>query len=211
MMLQANSSPAEPCLLAYPAGSVIFRYDPARYEMLDPLDPRYDPVYGVFGTMLWDNVANQVPYHVYQAPGLAGFEPSGDGLDRFYSFGSFINLIIDGFYVAPRQLNDIYVQFKPDPPSSKPLIYVDSEKVEGLRYLIPRLVVSTPITHGYYSNTISLAISWSGAKTIEIIVYSDRNGNRVFDGEPCFTVLAGSHPVATEEATWGTIKARYRE
>ena len=44
---------------------------------------------------------------------------------------------------------------------------------------------------------------------MEVIVYVDRNGNRVFDGERVFGILMKDSSVPTQNKTWGGIKALY--
>lgn len=202
---------AEPCLLAYPAGQTIFRYDPGRYEILAPSDDGFNPAYALAGQMLWDKVAGRVALEVYQAPGLSGFLQSNSGVCEFHHAGSRGTLVIDGFSPSPRQLSDVCVQFTPRPGTARVDIKVDGVPVTGLRHVIPHFSVSTPTPEGFFSDQIVLNIEWSGALEMEILVYSDRNRNRVFDGEGGFSVLMEDFSVPTKKTTWGGIKAIYGE
>jgi hypothetical protein len=196
-------------LLVYPQGYAVFRYDPGEYEIKDPVDPQYDPVYGVAGQMLWNRPEQRVALEVYRAPGLAGFETSATGRSEFFTAGNTATICIDGFSDQPRQLNDIYVEFLPFPFNSAPDIFIDGNRIDGLRYTIPRLVVATPVGNGYYSDTATFHLRWVGARYVRILVYADKNGNRVFDGDPSFTVLMEDLTVPAESKTWGSIKSLY--
>jgi hypothetical protein len=202
---------AEPCILAYPGSQTMFRYDPDRYEVLAPSDADFNPNYSLSGQMLWDKVEGRVAYEVYQAPGLSGFEPSTSGRSEFHQVASRGTLVIDGFSVSPRQLSDVCVQFNPRPGTAPVSVKVNGVPVSGLRYMIPHFAVSTPTPDGFYSDQIVLTFEWSGALQMEVIVYSDRNRNRVFDGEMGFSVLLEERTVPTRSATWGGIKAIYGE
>ena len=109
---------AEPCLLAYPQGQVVFRYDPLEYETLGPASPNYSDSYQVGGQVLWNRMEKRVAFEVYQAPALTGFEPSPTGRNEFCVVGSRHTLTIDGFSAVPRQFANIQVQFRPLPLSS---------------------------------------------------------------------------------------------
>ena len=202
---------AEPWILAYPLETVVFRYDPFRYEVVGPSHHSYDPAFSLSGEMLWDKINGRAAYEVYQAPGLSRFTTSSSGVSEFYKVGNRITLAVDGFSEYPRQLNDIYVQFMPFPLGSSPDIYVDNERITGLRYLIPRMVVDQTTGEGFYSTSIELDVRWTGAMMVKIIVFADKNGNRVFDGEPIFEIVMEDFTIPTEHKSWGSIKALYNE
>jgi hypothetical protein len=206
----AASARAEPCVLAYPAGQTVFHYDPSQFEVVGPASSKYNPSYALSGQMLWDTTEGRVAYEVYRAPGLTGFQSSSSGESVFQHVGNHTLIVVDGFSPSPRHLSDIYVQFTPQPLSSVVSITVDGSPVSGLRYVIPSLPVTTPIGNGFYSNTIILNVEWFGAREMEIVVYSDRNGNRIFDGNPVFSIIMEDFSVPTENKTWGGIKAIYR-
>jgi len=196
-------------LLAYPLNYVVFRYAPAEYAVIEPVDPQYDPAYGVAGHMLWNRLEQRVALEVYRTPGLSGFETSSSGRSEFYTAGNTATICVDGFSNYPRQLNDIYVEFRPYPASSAPDIFIDGERIEGLQYVIPRLVVTTPVGDGYYADTVTFRLRWVGAQFIRIVVYADKNGNRVFDGDPSYSILMEDLTVPVESKTWGNIKILY--
>lgn len=202
---------AEPCVLAYPLTSTIFRFDASRFELLGPASPYYDPDYSLVGGVLWDIDADRIAYEVYRAPALAGFEPAVLSGSQFYTVGNRTTIAVDGFAATPRQLNDIVVQFIAIPAGSVPEIFVDGAPVKGLRHVIPRLVVSTPVDGGFFSDTVEINIEWRGAPKVRVAVYADRNGNRVFDGEPCSSILIEDLTVPVREHTWGSLKALYGE
>lgn len=196
-------------LLVYPAKFVTFRYDPADYEVKQPADPMFDPAFAVAGSMLWNRPENRVAFEVYRAQSISGFEMSANGRSEYYTLGNTASICIDGFSEYPRQLSDICVEFQPFPPTSQPVIYIDDERIQGLRYFIPRLVIATPAGNGFYSDRILFHLRWLGAQYVRIIVYADKNGNRVFDGEPTVSTFMEDLTIPTEERTWGSVKALY--
>ena len=197
-------------LLVYPVNNVVFRYNPAEYEVVSAVEPHYDPAYGVSGQMLWNSQENRVAYEVYRAPELAGFDAAYDGRSEFYMTGNATSIRVDGFSEFPRQLNDIVIEFIPYPSNSMPDIYLDGERVVGLRHVAPRMVVSTPTGDGFFSDTITFKIRWVGAQFMGILAYADKNRNRVFDGIPHPGILMEDLTVSTESRTWGSIKSLYR-
>jgi hypothetical protein len=196
-------------LLVYPAKYVTFRYDPSDYEVKQPADPMFDPSFAVAGFMLWNKPENRVAFEVYRAQSISGFEVSANGRSEYYTLGNMATICVDGFSEYPRQLSDICVEFQPYPLTSSPVIYVDDVKLQGLRYSIPRLVIATPAGNGFYSDRIALRLRWLGAQYVRIIVYADKNGNRVFDGEPTVSTLMEDLTIPTQERTWGSVKALY--
>ena len=120
-------------------------------------------------------------------------------------------IVIDGFYSAPRRLNDIYLRFLPFPRDAFTQIYINGNLLTDRFFRISNLLVATPIDDGFYSDTITLDIEWYGAKSILISAYSDKNGNRTFDGGPCFNVLLEDPTVPVAETTWGHIKSLYKK
>ncbi len=201
---------ADPCLLVYPLDVVVFRYDPLTYEVVSPSDPGFDPAYAVSGEVLWNVAERRIATEIYRAPGLVGFETSYDGKSEFFTVGNKTKICVDGFSEYPRQLNDIVVEFVPFPVNSSPDVYVNGERIDGLRYVIPRMVVSTETEDGFYSDTFTFNLRWLGSQFIGIIVYADKNANRVFDGEPCYSVMMEDWTVPTATKTWGSIKELYK-
>lgn len=200
---------ADSSLLAYPSQHAIFQFDPSHYRPVTANDPLFDARYERFGVMLWDIEHDRIAYELYQAPGLMGFEPASVEANAFNFPANKFTLWIDGFYDVPRQLNDIYIRFLPTPANAATVIYANDELVAGLYYHIPCLVVSTRLDNGFYSDTIPVDIVWSGAEAMKITVFSDKNGNRVFDGEERFSVYMQDQTVPVSNSTWGQIKAQF--
>jgi hypothetical protein len=196
-------------LFVYPTKYVTFRFVPTVYEVKQPADPAFDPEFAVEGNMLWNKAEDRVAYEVYRAQAISGFEVSATGRNEYYLAGNQGTICVDGFSEYPRQLNDIIVEFQPCPPTSVPNIYVDDVLIQGLRYYIPRLVIATPEGNGFYSDRATFRLRWLGAQYIRIIVYADKNGNRVFDGEPTVDLLMEDLTVPAQERSWGGIKALY--
>lgn len=209
VVLGPGAALADVGLLVYPTQYVSFRYDPADYEVKQPADPNFDPAYAVSGFMLWNKSENRVALEVYRAPYISEFETSATGRNEYYMAGNLATICVDGFSEYPRQLNDIYVEFQPFPPTSSPNIFVDGVRVDGLRYYVPQLVIATPAGNGFYSDRLQFHLRWLGAQYVRIIVYADKNGNRVFDGEPSVGFLMEDLTVPTQERTWGAIKSLY--
>ncbi len=200
---------ADPCVLAYPDQNAVFQFNPSYFRVILPGDSLYNPRYDRFGTMLWDIRNDRIAYELYQAPGLVGFQPAFTEANSFNLPANRFTLYVDGFYHAPRQLNNIIVRFLPTPSNAEPVIYVNDERIAGLQYFIPRLVVSTRLENGFYSDTIALDVVWSGAQSMKITVFSDKDGNRVFDGDACYNVFMMDQTVPAAPTTWGRIKAQY--
>lgn len=201
---------AEPLLLIYPSSPTLFRYDPARYREVNPDDPKFDIDRTRGGKMLWDMVENRVPTEIYHAPQLYGFEESPDGINEFITMTNRFDLIIDGFHDGPRQLNNLYIRFIPDLPYSDVCIYVGDDLLDRLIHPIPGFDVTTHVGNGYYSNTQQYHIIWSLAVGMRISVYSDKNGNLVYDdGAPRFSIRVLDNSIPVKEKTWGGIKALY--
>lgn len=200
----------EPLLLIYPDTPTIFRYDPARYELMGPADPSFDTLYSISNQMLWDKVEERVPEEIYRAPGLAGFEPSPYGTNEFFVMQNEFNIIIDGYSDSPRVYNNLYARFFPTPSNSSVSIRLAGVDETSLTIPLPPLNVHTPTGDGHYADTLGRHIYWSGAVGLRIIVFCDKNNNQVYDdGEPQYSILAEDNTVRTEEKTWGAIKALY--
>jgi hypothetical protein len=201
---------AEPIILIYPNSPTVFRYDPARYQELLPGDPNFDAAGAISGTMLWDKIENRLPIEVYRAPGLYGFEPSLTSRSEYVVTSNRFDLIIDGFHEAPRYLSNLYIRFIPDPPHSSIDVVLDGVPLDRLIHPLPGFRVTTPIGGGYYSDTQQVRIFWSSAVAMRVSVYSDKNGNRVYDdGIPRFGLYVLDNCIPVKSETWGSIKALY--
>jgi hypothetical protein len=206
------SMAGEPSLLVYPDQPTIFRYDPARYELVLPSDPEFDTLFSVAGVMLWDRFESRVPMEVYRAPQLVGFEPSPLGMNEFVIRRNEFQVIVDGFNEIPRTFSNLYMRFTPDPSHSALELVLDGVERGSLIIPILPLEVSTPTNDGYYADTRAHDLRWSGAIGLRITVYSDKNDDMVYNGGvPRFSILVTDNTVATEETSWGELKAMYRE
>jgi hypothetical protein len=206
-----GSALADPCLLIYPLDQTVFRYDASRYVLITEGEPGYNHGYALSGKVLWDVHNDRIASEVYQAPYLQGFLESYEHRNEFYISRMSATIVIDGYHNEPRLLNDIYLRFLPYPRDAFTQIYINGQLLTERAYRISQLLVSTPTGGGFYSDTITLEIEWQGAKSIEISAYSDKNGNRTFDGESCFNILLEDPTVPVHETTWGQIKSLYRQ
>lgn len=202
---------AEPCLLIYPLQKTVFRFDPSKYILIPEGDSLYDELYGKSGVMLWDPNEQRIPYEVYQSPNLQGFEHSSFGRNEFFIPRKQLTIAVDGFYHAPRRLNDIFIRFIPIPADAVVEIRINGVLVDNLYYHIPSLLVTTLLGNGYYSDALTFDIEWTGPKGFLVTAFADKNGNRVYDGEPCFSVFMEDPSVPTEATTWGRIKSLYKD
>jgi hypothetical protein len=202
---------ADPCLLIYPLDRTVFHYDASRYVLIAEGEPGYDHNYSLSGNVLWDVTLDRIASEVYQAPDLQGFVVSYDGHSTFYTPRLTSTIVVDGFYDEPRRLNEIYLRFLPFPRDAITQIYINGNLVTEPAYHISHLLVSTPVDDGFYSAKVMMDIEWYGAKSIIISAFSDKNGNRIFDGEPCFNILLEDPTIPVDETTWGHIKSLYKE
>jgi hypothetical protein len=206
-----TSMAAEPSLLVYPNEPAVFRYDPARYEIVHPSDPNFDTVFSVAGEMLWDKVEGRIPEEVYRAPALIGFEVSPFGTNEFVLMTNEFTVIVDGYNEFPRTFSNLYMRFIPEPSHSSVLLLIDGEEVYSLNVPIDPLVVTTPVGDDHYADTRSHELWWTGATGLRITVYSDKNNDLAYnDGEPRFSIYAKDATISTEETSWGRIKAEFR-
>jgi hypothetical protein len=205
-----SSVMAEPLLLIYPNTATVFRYDPDCYEELPPSDPRYDPSYDIGGKMLWDKEEQRIPIEIYRAPRLNGFEVSPLSLNEFVTMSNRFDVIVDGFFTAPRQLSKLYLRIIPDPPQTTVQATVGGVPIDRLINPIPGFSVTTSIGGGFYSDTENVLVTWSGAVGMRITVYADKNGDCVYDDVvPRFSLYVIDNTIAVETETWGGIKALY--
>lgn len=206
---EAQSAP-EPLLLVYPNQPAEFFYNPAEYKALPPSDPNFDSNYAIGGYTLWDNVEDRIAYEIYRAPYLTGFQPSSNGRNEFVLMKNEFLLIIDGFHEYPRQFKQLYVRFIPDPPFSTALIVMNGEPLDRLITPVTGFDAQTLTPEGYYTGTRTCHVRWSASVGIRIMVYGDKNGNRVYDGgPPRWSIYVWDNTVPVENKTWGGIKALY--
>lgn len=201
---------AEPSYLIYPSSAAVFRYDSGRYQLLTSSDPKYQESYSVGGQMLWDREENRVPFEVYRAPDLIGFEPSPNGNSEFVTFRNQFEVIVDGFASVPHTLGSLYLRFWPEPASAVVQIEVDALPLQHWTTPLPTLEVVTPVSPGYYADTRAVVCSWTGATVMRVMAFSDKNGDGAFQGTPRFGILALNAVVPVAPTTWGRIKSLYR-
>ncbi|MFH1754124.1 MAG: hypothetical protein ABIA59_00325 [Candidatus Latescibacterota bacterium] len=211
LLLHGEYVLADPCLVIYPRDRTVFYYDSSRYALITQGDPGYNHSYSISGNVLWDTALDRIASEVYQAPNLNGFTESHDGRSVFYTPQISTTIVIDGFHDAPRQLSDIYLRFLPFPRDAFEQVYINGELLTEPAYHIPSLSVTTPAGCCFYSDAITLDITWSGAKSLLVMAFADKNGNHVFDGEPCFHILLEDPTVPVAQTTWGHIKSLYKD
>ncbi len=205
-----HSAGAEPSYLVYPSTPTVFRYDTSRFELITSGDSRFDPAYQIAGQMLWDRVAGRIPYEVYRAPVLTGFEPSRNGLNEFVTVSASFDVIVDGFSASPRTLGSLCLRFWPEAANAAVTVTIDGQSMSRLTTPLPTMEVTTPLGIGFYSDTGAHPFSWVGSPSIRIIAFSDKNADGAFEGTPLYTIVSYDGPVAVQNATWGAVKALYR-
>jgi len=200
----------EPSYLIYPSSSAVFRFDGGRYELLPSSDPKFQEGYAIGGQMLWDRVENRVPFEIYRAPDLIGFEPSPNGNSEFVTFRNDFEVFVDGFGSAPRTLGSLCLRFWPEPASAVVQIDVNDQPLQRWTAQLPTLDVVTPAQPGFFADTQAVVCSWTGASVMRVIAFSDKDGDGAFQGTPRFAILALNAVVAVDPTTWGRIKSLYR-
>jgi len=211
-VLSSSSIMADPCLVVYPGGPCVYRYDVNEYYTVGPGEPYYDAEYDRGGKVLLEIGSNEIDGSIYQAPMLAGFEESIDGNEGYIFVGTDFELIVDGFSNDPTTFVNVLVVFdKVVPAGCPPTIYVDGSLLGGMVFNMGDLVVSTPTPNGRnYSDTMSFDVNWRGCYGVHIWAFSDENYNGVMDGGECFTAYSHDMVVPTESSSWGEIKAIHR-
>lgn len=201
---------SEPLLLVYPDEPAVFRYDPVRYELVTAPDPKFNNVYAISNTMLWDRVEGRIPYEIYRAPQLTGFAPSPYGFNEYALTTGDFDLVVDGISRIVRTYSNLYVRFIPVPASSVVEVAIDSQPVSGLVARLPDLAVSTDVGDGYVADVMTRHITWSGAAGLRILVYSDKDNDGLYSGgKPLYSVFVEENTVSTQKTTWGAVKALY--
>jgi hypothetical protein len=200
---------AEPSYLVYPNVPAMFRYDVTRFDAVGSDQAVFDPQYAVGNVMLWDRIDQRVPVEIYRAPLLIGFEPTS-GPSEYVVYRDDFDLVIDGFGATPRTLGNLHLRFWPDPTQNTAVLTIDGVSTDRLTVPVPTLEVVTPIEGGYYSDSRTHHVSWTGGSSMRIIAFSDKDGDGKFEGTPVYRISARHAAVATEPATWGKVKALYR-
>jgi len=208
-LARVGAASAEPSYLIYPNAPAVFRYDVSRYELLGSDQVKFDPTYAIGNEMLWDRVENRIPYEIYAAPQLTGFEPT-TGVSEFVVYRDDFDVIVDGFGTVPHTLGSLYLRFWPDPAQNTAIVSVDGVASDHLTVPLPSFDVVTQLPDGFYSDTATHHVSWTGATAMQIVVFSDKNNDGAYEGTPLYRIVARYTSVATQPATWGQVKALYR-
>jgi hypothetical protein len=158
---------------------------------------------------------NSVDLTIYQAPGLASFEPSTNGEEGYFLIGTDFDLVVDGWSNIPTTFENILIVFVPDPDYCTPAITVDGNPVLsdpglGQYYSIGDLVVSNQTPDGNnYSDTVTFAIHWDGCTGVRAWAFADVDHDLNTDGGECFTAFSHDLTVPVRNTTWGHIKSLY--
>jgi len=207
---QVGAAFAEPSYLIYPNVPTVFRYDVNRYEVVGSGDAlRFNPQYAVGNIMLWDRVDGRIPFEVYGAPQIVGFEPTV-GTSEFVCYNDDFDLVLDGVGRQPYTIGNLYLRFWPYQAQSSAVLTIDGHVTDHLTVPLASLDVSTPVQDGYYSDTRVHHVEWTGAGAMEIVAFSDKDGDGRYTGTPAFRITSRYTPVATQPSTWGKVKSLYR-
>ena len=207
--VQAGSAVAEPSYLIYPVGvPTVFRYDVGRYEVIGSGQEKFDPSYAIGNYMLWDRVNGRVPVEIYGATQLVGFEPVV-GSSEYVIYRDDFDLVVDGYGPFPRTLGNLCLRFWPYSAQGTSTLSIDGATTDRLTVGVPDLEVTTPLNDGYYAGSRLHHVAWTGAVAMEIVAFSDKDGDRAFQGTPAFRIVARHVPVAVEKTSWGKVKALY--
>ncbi|HET6349214.1 MAG TPA: hypothetical protein VFH88_09035 [Candidatus Krumholzibacteria bacterium] len=205
-----GSAFAEQSYLLYPTVPTVFRYDVNRYELVSAGESKFNSSYAVGNLMLWDRIEQRIPYEIYETPQLIGFEPT-TGTSEFIVYTEEFDVVIDGFGDAQRTLGNLCLRFYPYSAVTNPSLTVDGVASDRLLVHLDPLDVVTPLGNGFYSDTSLHHIVWSGATAMEIVAFSDKDGDGMFEGTPAYRIVTHYAPVATQATTWGSVKALYRK
>jgi hypothetical protein len=209
-VLQAGSALAEPSYLIYPANvPTVFRYDVSRYELVGPGQEKFDPSYAVGNQMLWDRVEQRVPMEIYGAPQLIGFEPTV-GTNDFVTYLGEFDVIIDGFGPGPRTIGNLCLRFWPYSVRGAAVLIIDGVPTSNVCIPLPAIEVTTPARDGFYAGSSMHHVSWTGAAAMEIVAFSDKDGDSAYQGTPAYRIVARYSPVTTESTSWGRVKSLFR-
>jgi len=208
---QVGSAIAEPSYLIYPTNvPTVFRYDVNRYEVIGSSQDKYDPSYAIGSVMLWDRVDERVPTEIYNAPMLAGFEPGVTGTSEYVVYSDEFDVVVDGFGVGPRTLGNLTLRFWPYSAMGTTFVSVDGVSGSQLSVSLPAIEANIPLEDGYYTGSGLHHVSWNGAVAMEIVAFSDKDGDNGFQGTPAYRIVARFSAVASETTSWGKVKALYR-
>jgi hypothetical protein len=205
----------DPCLVVYPYETCTYHYDTSEYYTVTAGHPLYDPLYDRGGEVLIELNSGDIAWDVYQAPNLAGFEPSTGGNDGYFMIGNDLELIVDGWSNAPTTYVNILLVFDAYPGGCTPIITVDGNPVLmdpqlGQYFPIGDLVVSTPTGDGtHYSDTVTHMIHWELCSGVHVWAFADEDYDLYHDGGECFTAFSHDLTIPVRSTTWSSIKAIY--
>ncbi|HEX6791917.1 MAG TPA: hypothetical protein VF247_11455 [Candidatus Krumholzibacteria bacterium] len=207
---QAGSALAEPSYLIYPANvPTVFRYDVGRYDAIEQGQEKFDPSYAIGNVMLWDRVAQRVPVEIYSAPQLVGLEPVS-GTSEFVIYVDEFDVIVDGFGTEPRTIGNLCLRFWPYNVMGSAVLTINGVPTNNLVVPLPSMDATTPSGDGFFVGTSLHHVSFIGASAMEIVAFSDKDGDGGYQGTPAYRIVARHSPVATEATSWGKVKALYR-
>ncbi len=210
LALATGAAWADETLLIYPSTPCVFHYDPARFEVVGPGDPRYDSAVAVGSAVLWDRSEGRIARGVHRAPQLQGFVASSSGGSYFETMASQFAVTIDGQSSFARTWGNLYMRFIPEPATTPVYLEVDGTALPGLTARLDGVMAVTPVGDGTFTGSSAHTVRWSGGVSVRIVVYSDRNFNRAFDGgDLAWSIVASDNTVPVRETTWGELKARY--
>jgi hypothetical protein len=208
---QAGAAFSEPSYLVYPNVPTVFRYDVNRYEVVGSGDAlRFNANYAVGNYMLWDRVDGRIPFEVYGASQLVGFEPTSSGTSEFVTYSDEFDLVVSGVDTRPFTVANLYLRFWPYPSQAASSLTVDGVTYDRLAVPLGSFEVNTPSQDGYFADTRVYHVSWTGAAAMEIVAFSDKDGDGRYTGTPSYRIVARYTAVATQPTTWGRVKSLYR-
>ncbi|MCK4539277.1 MAG: hypothetical protein KAV42_10820 [Candidatus Krumholzibacteria bacterium] len=205
-------SHSDPCLVTYPSGACVYRYDTAEYFTVTVGDSLYDPMYDRGGEVLIEIGTLDIDHSIYQAPFLSSFEPSVDGMEGYFFYNNEFTLIVDGFSNEPVVYDNVMLVFENlSPNDCTGTVIINGVPLTGDTYNAGSLTVSTPTAEGNnYSDVIELEVKWLGCYGMNVWAYADINGNGIFDGGECFSAFSHDVTIGTSNASWGNIKNLYK-
>jgi hypothetical protein len=214
VFVSAPSLLADPCLVVYPNEVCTYHYDTNEYYTVTVGHPLYDPMYDRGGEVLIGADTDLIDLSIYQAPNLAGFEPSTGGEEGYFLIGNDFDLTVDGWCNSPTTYINILLVFVPYPGSCTPIVTVDGSPVYsdpglGLYYPIGDLVVTTPVGGNNYSDTVTHTIHWELCSGVRVWAFADEDRDLSWNGEECFTAFSHDVTIPVRKTTWSSIKVMY--
>jgi hypothetical protein len=139
-------------------------------------------------------------------------------LQGYFTMDHDFTLVVDGWHNEPTTYVNILIVFDLIQPSGcTPVITIDGNPALwspslGWYYPAGDLDVSTPTPEGNnYSDVLEFDFSWTGCQSLRIWAFSDADYDGMRGGSECFSAYSHDLTVPTEEHTWGSVKAKYRQ